>query len=529
MATPSTNVEETSMTVTLVNGLLHFEGFIYIRSQKSKGRVYWDCRKVRSGECKGRAITTEPNEDQEVVVLKGPKESPHTHPPNREEAAADVVKEKIKRKAEDHPEQPPAQLLRTELAGVPAGVLSQLPDQPALTQAIRRTRRRHLPPNPTSLSHLHELPDRFTKTLLDENFVLYDSGAPDVDDDDDESGNEESRIIVFGMRRNVELLCQSSVWFLDGTFKTAPNIFVQIFTILGLRSRAGRPDETTAFPFVYAFLPSKTSDAYKAVLASVCDAVAQYNVRQCNPQRIITDFELSIINACREIYPQVPVSCCFFHMGQSLYRRIQEIGLQVMYNDPNDRSIKEYAHMMLSLAFVPLRDVTNVFNELRDICPDEMRPMIEYFETNYIRGKAPQAPQTRNRGRGVTGRGGTRPAVPRLARFPPDLWNHYDAASNKQHRTNNCAEGWHNRFRLIVGKHHPDLYSCITELQKEQSYTEASVAEMALGKKTKAAPKRQWVMLQERIQDIVQDYDTYKNAGTTMDYLRTLGYNVALS
>jgi len=108
----------------------------------------------------------------------------------------------------------------------------------------------------------------------------------------------------------------------------------------------------------------------------------------------------------------------------------------------------------------------------------------------------------------------------------PDLWNHYDAARNKLHKTNNVGEGWHNRFGIVVGKQHPDLYSCIVEFQKEQAFTEAFIAELALGKRIKTAPKKQWITMQERIQDISLEYNTYKGAGTVSDYLRTLGHNV---
>jgi len=112
---------------------------------------------------------------------------------------------------------------------------------------------------------------------------------------------------------------------------------------------------------------------------------------------------------------------------------------------------------------------------------------------------------------------------------PPAAWNHYESAKNKLQKTNNASEGWHNRFRLVVGKHHPDLYSCIVEFQKEQAFTETCLSDLALGKRIKGAPKQQWVMLQERIQDIVTDYDTYKLTGTELDYLRTLGHNVVIS
>lgn len=118
---------------------------------------------------------------------------------------------------------------------------------------------------------------------------MYDSreeeeGSETESDDSSEEPAGRPRVLVFATRRNIELLCQSTTWFLDGTFKTAPHIFVQIFTILGLRQRAGRPDDVAALPFVYALLSSKTSDMYAEVLQAVRNAVDQYNVHQCIPE-----------------------------------------------------------------------------------------------------------------------------------------------------------------------------------------------------------------------------------------------------
>ena len=55
-----------------------------------------------------------------IEVIKGLNDSKHSHPPNREETAAEKITARIKRKVEEHLEQHPAQLLRTELQGVPA-------------------------------------------------------------------------------------------------------------------------------------------------------------------------------------------------------------------------------------------------------------------------------------------------------------------------------------------------------------------------------------------------------------------------
>ena len=82
---------------------------------------------------------------------------------------------------------------------------------------------------------------------------MYDSRAPEDEgreseeeesDSEEEQPGETRRVLVFTTQRNIEFLCQSKTRFLDGTFNMLPNIFVQIFTILGIRARAGRPDET---------------------------------------------------------------------------------------------------------------------------------------------------------------------------------------------------------------------------------------------------------------------------------------------
>jgi len=76
-------------------------------------------------------------------------------------------------------------------------------------------------------------------------------------------------------------------------------------------------------------------------LKALKDAVEEYRIDECTPQRIMTDFELAIINSVKAVFPGVPISCCYFHLGQSLYQKIQDEGLQVAYNDVEDITIKE--------------------------------------------------------------------------------------------------------------------------------------------------------------------------------------------
>lgn len=208
-----------------------------------------------------------------------------------------------------------------------------------------------------------------------------------------------------------------------------------------------------ALPLVYAFLPGKRQDLYKEVIQVVQDAAAQFQINVCLPARIMTDFELGIIRAAKSICPNVQTSCCFFHLGQSMYCQIQTEGLATAYNDKDDRTIKTFTNMLLALAYVLVRDVKVKFQDLCDDCPDELIPIINYFGETYVVGQMKW----------------NRPVAP--PRYTLSSWNQYEAALHKEAKTNNVSEGWHNRFRLIVAKHHPDLYLAIRELQKEQSYT----------------------------------------------------------
>lgn len=131
---------------------LFFKGHTYYRRDARKGNTYWGCRR---SACKATAVTT--FHDGAIQVLK---EREHSHAPNREETDAQKFVHNLKRIASDHPELPPAQILRTEMPKVTDGVLSQLPERENLKKAMRRERRRDQPKNPLSLAELREIPDR---------------------------------------------------------------------------------------------------------------------------------------------------------------------------------------------------------------------------------------------------------------------------------------------------------------------------------------------------------------------------------
>ena len=137
----------------------------------------------------------------------------------------------------------------------------------------------------------------------------------------------------------MELSSRCSTIFSDGTFSTAPtNLFSQLYTVHGELS-AG--DENIAVSLVYAFLPNKLQRTYEKVMDFICGKV------DFNPHTWIVDLEKGAVNAIEKYWPNVTRGC-YFHLQQSVYRKVVELGCKLSY---------EFAYSIKcisALAFLPV-------------------------------------------------------------------------------------------------------------------------------------------------------------------------------
>ena len=127
--------------------------------------------------------------------------------------------------------------------------------------------------------------------------------------------------------------------------------------------------------------------------------------------------------------------CLYLQQGGTsrCYARVQ---YGRAYNDPDDETVRVYTHAMLALAYVPEAEVGRLFQLLSDDAPDCMTPLFKYFDRYYVTG--------------VPARGRRRAVQPR---YPPAIWNQYEAVVANSHKMNNVSEGWHNCFCIIIAKH----------------------------------------------------------------------------
>ena len=122
------------------------------------------------------------------------------------------------KRCRDEPHILPAVVSQETYSNADNEALVALPRENSLKAAMRRLRKRDQPRLPRSLEDMENIPEEYQ--LIDgDRWLLHDSG------------NEEGRFLIFGMSSTIEVMSRSDMWFLDGTFKSRPLLFAQLYVI----------------------------------------------------------------------------------------------------------------------------------------------------------------------------------------------------------------------------------------------------------------------------------------------------------
>ena len=160
--------------------------------------------------------------------------------------------------------------------------------------------------------------------------------------------DDDNRILVFGTESSFEFLENSQHWFVDGTFKSVPAQFMQLYTIHGLQ----RGHNVLC---AYGLLRNKEARTYEEMLGQI-----QRLTNNAIPESIMTDFENGSIAALRATYPNVPLKGCLFHLSKNIYKRVQDAGLAARYL--NDNAFRTNIKMISAISFVPTAYVCASFH-----------------------------------------------------------------------------------------------------------------------------------------------------------------------
>ena len=261
----------------------------------------------------------------------------HTHAPNEQDVSCCETKAGIKRRARESQDSS-HHIVSESVQIISEGTATKLPKLDSLKRTIQRERANMLaaPVQPATLDQL-ALPDEYQKMAMGEQFLLYDCGAGDA-----------QRFLIFGTQNNLQMLQSSRCWLADGTFKTASSLFAQVYVVHGLRGGPDLAKDGHLLPSLFVLLANKTEAIYKRMWEQI-RILCPY----AQPQSMLLDFEKAAINSFQQVWPHTVVKCCFFHLTQNFWRKVQAVGLQADYSNDEDLAmrIRQYP---LSHSYIPL-------------------------------------------------------------------------------------------------------------------------------------------------------------------------------
>lgn len=432
-----------------------YHNFEYVKDRDNVNTTTaWRCRMYQSMKCKARLTTI----GSEVVKEHGE----HTHSGNVATALGRRAVGEMKAKM-DSLLSTPSSSQAAVVVTLDDHVLMALPKHRALSRTLQREKCRqtagdNIPAAPSDLMFV--MPQMF------EDMVLFDSGPG------------EDRFIILGCQQLLDGLARADLWLADGTFKVVPHIFFQLYSIHFNFGSGINPAG------LYCLLTNKTGDTYRRLLSEL-----KRLIPLAAPKKILVDFERATINAFADAYPSAVVTGCYFHLSQSVLRKVNEVGLKTIY-ESNDE-VRGFVRCLPALAFVPAADVVEAFELLVETMPidvDHLEEVISFFEHTYVRGR-------RQRGRGEHF---GQPL------FAIDMWNQYSAGMDGIARTTNSVEGWHHSLLSLFQCSHPTLWNCMNGLRRDMQQQKAVFLQGSTG--IEHPSKKRYRDLNERVRRAVASY-----------------------
>ncbi|XP_059175689.1 uncharacterized protein LOC131955549 [Physella acuta] len=431
--------------------MLVVDGFVLTKNRQRGDLFYWECsqrqhlaaRETADTLCKARAST---------IFLNGShtlrKCSAHNHAP---QASDVVVREKLTqlKTIAAISQELPTQMVEASTSDMSMVTRVDMPSKQALTKRIKRTQNKNHPVEPHTLEDV-AIPDDLRLTQSGALFLLKESSI------------NNDKLLIFSTESNIQKLGEAMYWIMDGTFKTAPNIFLQIYSI---HAPVGY-ENCRVLPLVYILMSRKTEAMYTRAFQDLADIAEKMHIH-LSPRFIVTDFEKAAINACIE-FPTATSKGCFFHFSQNIWRKLQALGLALLYGQ--DPQFCLLMRQIAALAFLPSAEIPEAFNELKNIFPPNTAELVKWFDETYVCGRVRLLNAREVR-------------VPPL--FPPEFWSVHDNHVHGIPRTQNTVEGWHRRWQVIVGKDHPGVFCLLNKLKQEQGRVEVEIEAWRASKKAK--------------------------------------------
>ncbi|KAL8617637.1 hypothetical protein ACOMHN_038029 [Nucella lapillus] len=192
------------------------------------------------------------------------------------------------------------------------------------------------------------------------------------------------------------------------------------------------------------FSTNKSQHTYTRLFDTITRLCHERNL-PLSPQIIQTDFEIAAIQAYQISFPQSRIRGCFFHFTQSLWRKVQNLGLAVPYRELQE--VKSFVRRMAALPLVPLEELDNAWMIIHGEAPGDVQGIGERVEElcDYM------------------------------------IWSHFDTLGEDTVKTNNHLESYHAAFAKNFRCAHPNIFVLVSALKRKQKETEIAINRLNAG------------------------------------------------
>jgi hypothetical protein len=234
-----------------------YQGYAYNLRREMVDKDIWRCR---YGTCTSHLSTT-----KEMALISV---SDHNHEANFENNQIMAGLEQMMVRVSETSERP-RDIIHNAIDGSDDFVLHMAPITKSLTNKIKRSRnKRHT----DSIPQQSDIPTSIRNLSSKEIFLQFDSGIEDT-----------NRIIIFCSDENLLHLEYSKILLADGTFKSAPNGFKQLYTLVVYLNGV-------YVPLVFVLMYTKNEISY----TKICDFL-EARAPKFNPEFIILEADRALL------------------------------------------------------------------------------------------------------------------------------------------------------------------------------------------------------------------------------------------
>ncbi|KAG0432055.1 hypothetical protein DMUE_5521 [Dictyocoela muelleri] len=407
------NHENVEIVMTKRNKeMLLYKGHAYHLRRKTNKTKQWRCR---NRNCSGSVETSLTN------IFE--KENPHECEPNFGQNEIFYLKNEAKKRSMTTRESS-RDIIDNLLLQISPETIPFLPKYRSLVNFSSRNKKNEI----IITNSRDDIPEIIKKTSRGENFYLFDSGIDDIE-----------RVVVFSTETNIIHMSYNKIWICDGTFRSAPRGFYQIYTIMAIINQK-------SYPLAYFIMKKKSLESYKIAFRFLKSKLKSM------PELILIDFEAASLNCLREIFQETRVEGCYFHFSQLIWRRIQALSLSVLYK--KEKQFRLCVKMIISLAFVPIESVHYLGEDLSEFFKnigfsEELNNLWLWFKNLYLNKENIS-----------------------LNIFSVKFWSINERFMCMDPLTTNSIEGWHRSLNMNIRIPHPSILEMGLELLREQRKVE---------------------------------------------------------